>query len=80
MTHDIYPGETIAIPAVVVGQDFGTVTGLVIAQIMLSSCLSPTSILSLKEGQSSVLFKKGPCTNLVYTFYTNCVDCKAILV
>ena len=68
MTHDIYPGETIAIPAVVVGQDFGTVTGLVIAQIMLPSGLSPTSILSLREGQSSVLFKKGPCKILCIHF------------
>ena len=80
VTHAIYPGETIAIPAVVVGQDFGTVTGSVIAQLMLPSGSSSTSVISLKEGQSSVLFKNGPCTNLNYTFYTNCVECKAVLI
>ena len=79
-THTIYPGETITIPVVVVGHDFGTATGSVIAKIMVPSGLSSTSDLSLKEGQSSVLFEKGPCTNLMYTFYTNCVDCQAVLV
>ena len=32
ITHNIYPGQTITLPAVVVGQDFGTVTGSVIPQ------------------------------------------------
>ena len=75
-THIIYPGETLVISAVVVGQDFGTVTGSVIAQLMASG-LSSTSV---KAGQSSVLLENGPCTNLNYTFYTNCVDCKGVLV
>ena len=79
-THTIYPGETIIVPAVVVGQHFGTVTGSVIAQIMVPSGLSPTDVVYIGEGQSSVEFKKGPCTNLKYTFYTNCVDCKVILI
>ena len=33
-TRVIYPGQTITIPAVVVGQDFGTVTGSVFAQFL----------------------------------------------
>ena len=80
MVHAVYPGETLLIPVVVVGQDFGTVSGSVIAQLMLPSGLSSTSVISLKEGQSSVLFKNGPRTNLNYTFYTNCIDCQAVLV
>ena len=79
-THTIYPGETLAIPAVVVGQEFGTVTGSVIAQLMVPSDLSPTSDIYLKEEQSSVLFNNGPCTDLKYTIYTNCEECKAVLV
>ena len=78
-THTIYPGETLMISAVVVGQDFGSVTGSIIAQLMVPSGLSP-SILSLKEGQNSVQFNKGLCKDLYYTFYTNCVDCEAVLV
>ena len=50
MTHTIYPGETITIPAVIVGQDFGTVTGSVIAQLMMPSGFSPTSVVYLKDG------------------------------
>ena len=76
-THTIYPGETLVISAVVVGQDFGTVTGSVIAQLLLPSGSPPTS---LEQGQSSLLFNNGPCQNLNYTFYTNCVDCKTVLV
>ena len=79
-THTIYSGETITIPAVVVGQHFGTVTGSVIAQLMFPSGSSPTSDLHLKKEQSSVLFNNGPCMTLDYTFYTNCIDCKAVLV
>ena len=79
-THTIYPGETLVIPAVVVGQDFGTVTGSVIAQLMVPSDLSPTSDIYLKEEQSSVLFSNGPCADLKYTIYTNCEECKAVLV
>ena len=80
VTHAIYPGETLVIPAVVVGQDFGTVTGSVIAQLLVPSGLSPKSVIYLKEGQDSVLFENGPCKNFNYTFHTNCVDCKAVLV
>ena len=35
ITHHIYPGQTITIPAVVVGQDFGTVTSSVYAKFPL---------------------------------------------
>ena len=80
VTHTIYPGETLVIPAVVVGQDFGTVTGSVIAQLLVPSGLSPKSVIYLKEEQYSLLFENGPCKNLNYTFYTNCVNCKAVLV
>ena len=79
-THSIYPGETLVIPAVIVGQDFGTVTGSVIAQLLVPSGLSPTSSIHLKAGQSGVLFSNGPCKHLNYTFYTNCVECNAVLI
>ena len=80
MTHTIYPGETITIPAVIVGQDFGTVSGSVIAQLMMPSEYSPTSVIYLKDGQNSFLFQNGPCRNMSYTFYTNSVKCEAMLV
>ena len=79
-TCNIYPGEAITIPVVVVGQDFGTVTGSVIAQLLVPSGLSHKRVLYLKEGQNIAQFLNGPCMSLEYTFYTNCVDCKAVLV
>ena len=79
-TYTIYPGESISIPAVTVGQDFGTVTGSVVAQILIHSGSSATSAIDLSEGQRNVLINKGPCENLTYTFYTNCIDCTAVLV
>ena len=79
-TYAIYPGEFITIPAVTVGQDFGTVTGSVVAQILIHSGSSATSAIDLSEGQRNVLINKGPCESLTFTFYTNCVDCKAVLV
>ena len=33
-THTLYPGETLTVSVVVVGQDFGTVSGYVYAQVI----------------------------------------------
>ena len=65
--RNIYPGQTITLPAVVVGQDFGTVTGSVIAQFLQTY---DTCSIDLEEGQQSTLVNNGKCTDLKYTLYS----------
>ena len=77
-TYSIYPGQTITLPAVVVGQDFGTVTGPVIAEF-LSKPFTTCSI-DLAQGQQSASVDKNNCANLKYSLYTRDENCTAILV
>ena len=77
VTRSVYPGQTITLPAVVVGQDFGTVTGSVIAQFLQTYT---TCSIHLDEGQQSTFVDNGKCTDLRYTLYTSEVEhCTAIL-
>ena len=50
-----YPGETITIQAVVVGQDFGTVSGSVHAQITEPAILQVPSSVAVQHSQCSYL-------------------------
>ena len=77
ITRVIYPGQTITLPAVVVGQDFGTVTGSVIAQIFQTDV---TCSIHIKEEQRSTVVDNGKCEDLNYTLYTSGGEnCTAIL-
>ena len=76
-TYSVYPGQTITLPAVVVGQDFGSVTGPVIAEF-LSKPLT-TCFIKLEEGQQSTSVDKNNCTKLKYSLYTRDENCTAIL-
>ena len=58
--HGPYPGQTIEISAVVVGQNFGTVSGAVYAQLINSP---PT----LDQGQETQGVNHNSCNNLQYT-------------
>ena len=77
-TYSVYPGQTITLPAVVVGQDFGTVTGSAIAQFLPKPYT--TCSIDLEQGQDSTSVDKGKCTNLEYSLYTRDENCTAILV
>ena len=77
VTRNIYPGQTITLPAVVVGQDFGTVTGSVIAQILQTDA---TCSIVVKEEQRSTAVDNDQCADLNYTLYTSGGEnCTAIL-
>ena len=82
-SHIIYPGQTLSICAVVVGQEFGTVTGTVYAQfIHRSSNGSPPQLESWQKGQSvsqhdcSDLY----CNNLQYTIFSQSEGSETVLV
>ena len=76
-TIHVYPGQTITLPAVVVGQDFGTVTGFVIAKFLSS----PYTIhVHLDQGQQSILVSSSNCTNLNYTLYSSEENGTAVLI
>ena len=77
ITRNIYPGQTITLPAVVVGQDFGTVTGSVIPQFLQDYT---TCSIQFEQGQKSTFVKNGQCADLRYTLYTSGGEnCTAIL-
>ena len=67
----VYPGETITIPAVVVGQDFGTVSGSVYAQIT-----EPANL----QVPSSVAVQHRQCSDLNYTIFSKSEETQVVLV
>ena len=68
--HSIYPGQTISISAVVVGQDWGTVAGSVYAQFLHKS--TPKNIIYFKPSQGVQNAGQYSCNSLHYTiFFTN---------
>ena len=77
ITCNIYPGQTITLPAVVVGQGFGTVTGSVIPQFLQDYT---TCSIQFQQGQKSTFVNNGQCADLRYTLYTSGGEnCTAIL-
>ena len=72
--HSLYPGEIFTLHLVVVGQDFGTVSGFVHAQFM------DNKFVFISQTQSWVPFKNGACQNLNYTMFSSCIGCEAVLV
>ena len=67
----VYPGETITIPAVVVGQDFGTVSGSVHAQITKPAYLQVPSSVTVQHRQ---------CSDLNYTIFSKSEETQVVLV
>ena len=67
----VYPGETITIPAVVVGQDFGTVSGSVHAQITKPANLQVPSSVAIQHSQ---------CSGLNYTIFSQSEETQVVLV
>ena len=77
-THVIYPGQTITIPAVVVGQDFGTAPGSVFSQFLHSP--NTTHTVGMEEKQYSIAVENSQCSNLEYTVFSQSEDLEAVLV
>ena len=66
--HGPYPGQTIQISAVVVGQNFGTVSGAVYAQLINSPFNNNTP--KLNQGQETQGVNHNSCNKLQYTIYS----------
>ena len=66
--HGPYPGQTITISAVVVGQNFGTVSGAVYAQLINSPFINNTP--TLNQGQETQGVNHNSCKSLQYTIYS----------
>ena len=76
-TQNIYPGQTITIPAVVVGEDFGTVTGSVFAQFFHTP--NTTDSVDM-EPRHSIAVECSQCSNLEYTIFSQNEETEAVLV
>ena len=77
-THVIYPGQTITIPAVIIGQDFGTAIGSVFAQFLHTPYT--TVSVDLEARQYSIAVEHSQCSNLEYTIFSQSEECEAVLV
>ena len=73
--HTVYPGQTITISAVVVGQDFGTVAGSAYAQFLQRG--SPPRLKSEQEVQGVTQHK---CNHLYYTIFSKTEVSEAVLI
>ena len=76
-TRIMYPGQTITIPAVVVGQDFGMVTGSVFAQFLHTP--DTTNSVDM-EPRHSIAVEHSQCSNLEYTIFSQSEESSAVLV
>ena len=74
----IYPGQTISVSVVVVGQEYGTVSGSVYAQFLLNS---PDDKDTTNLGTSQTLQSVGQysCNILNYTIYSNLSETVLVL-
>ena len=68
VTHTMYPGQTITIPGVVVGQDFGTVSGSVFAQFVKTA---DSDSIAIEHEQRTTGIGNRSCTNLSYTVFAS---------
>ena len=75
-TRVIYPGQSITISAVVVGQDFGTVTGSLFPQISHTS----DSVVYLEQKQDNIAIEHSQCSQLRYTIFSPNEESAAVLV
>ena len=74
-TYPVYPGQTITIPAVVVGQDFGTVTGSIYAKF-----LNTSFNVEMEHGQNITNVKQSQCSSVEYTIFSQNEGFEAIMV
>ena len=77
VTHTMYPGQTITISGVVVGQDFGKVAGLVFAQFVKTAA---SDSIAMEQEQRTTGIGHRSCTNLNYTVFASEEVAKTTLV
>ena len=77
-SHFIYPGQTISISAVVVGQNWGTVAGSVYAQFLHKSTSENTT--HLESSQSAQNANKDSCNSLHYAIFSTSGNLQQTLV
>ena len=77
-THFIYPGQTITIPAVMIGQDFGTTTGSIFAQFLHTT--NTTDSVDIERRQYSIEIGQTQCSNLEYSVFSQSENFEAVLV
>ena len=75
ITHHIYPGQTITVPAVVVGQDFGTVTGSIYANF-----LNNAFDIEMEPGQTVTNIGLSQCSSIEYTVFSQSEMSETVLV
>ena len=73
----MYPGQTITLPAVVVGQDFGTVTGSVFAQFLHTT---DSVYMGQKQDIVNIAVEHSQCSDLEYTIFSQSETSAAVLV
>ena len=76
-TRVMYPGQTITIPAVVVGQDFGTVAGSVFTQFLHTPDTTDSVDMELRH---SIAVEHSQCSNLEYSIFSQSENSTAVLV
>ena len=74
-TRVMYPGQTITIPVVVVGQDSSSVNGSVFAQF-----LNTTNSLHMEQKQDNIAVEQSQCSHLEYTIFSQSEESAAVLV
>ena len=77
-THIMYPGQTLTISVVAVGQDFGTVAGSVYAHFLSRSF--SRSISQLESWQKVQSVTQHSCNHLDYTIFSQSEGSEAVLV
>ena len=75
--YEIYPGQTISLSVVIVGQAFGSVAGSVFAQFIRHSTNDAVPLLI--SSQYTQVVGKETCNTLNYTVFTNNETSEAIL-
>ena len=76
--HSVYPGQTISVSAVVVGQAWGTVAGSVYAQFLHKS--APENSIHFKSSQVVQNTSRHSCISLQYTILSRNEDMQQMLV
>ena len=76
-TWEMYPGQTITVSAVVVGQHFGTVTGSVYAHFFHTT---DSVHMEQKQENNIIAVEQSQCSNLEYTIFSASEESAPMLV
>ena len=80
LPESVYPGQTVYLPAVVVGQDFGTGTGSVYAQFLNTNNADKQQDKALKQWQYTQGVSQDRCNQLTYSILAVPANDSTVLV